>query len=145
MTVLVETKTETTATTSKADTTKTAKKTRKPIVKRGYNALGKFFQKIRIDLDMTSAQWAKEIKVSPLTLADIERGDKPLSFEIALAIANLIQEKAPEYETDYAVIVAETLKVLLIPAKASAQAVESAYMTLQYFDKQMAEQPQPTE
>lgn len=108
---------------------------RKPAVKRGFNTLGKFFAKVRVDLELTTAQWAKDLGVSQLAITNVERGDHKIGFELAVKIAKLIQEKAPQYEVEYASILAGELNVLLIPADASREAVEHAYVTLVSFDE----------
>lgn len=123
MTTPVETvKTETKATKS---TVKRAK-----AVKRDFNELGKFFAKIRIDLGMTTAEWAKSLGVSQLSITNVERGDTKLSFDLALSIAKLIQEKAPQYEGDFAYVVAKELGVLVIPAHSSDEDINVAYNIL---------------
>lgn len=115
---------ETAVTTAPKKVTKTRKA---PAAKRDFNALGKFFAKVRIDLSMTTAQWAKALGVSQLAITNVERGDHKISFDLALGIAKLIQEKAPHYEGEFAYIVAEELGVLVIPANASREQVSVAY------------------
>lgn len=123
MTTPVETVTSTT-------TTKATAKTRKPAVKRDFNELGKFFAKIRIDLGMTTSEWAKALGVSQLAITNVERGDNKLSFDLALSIAKLIQEKAPQYEGEFAGVVAKELNVLVIPAHSSDEDINYAYTIL---------------
>lgn len=123
MTTPVET---VTTTTTKAK----AAKARKPSVKRDFNALGKFFAKIRIDLGMTTSEWAKALGVSQLAITNVERGDNKLSFDLALSIAKLVQEKAPQYEGEFAGVVAKELGVLVIPAHSSDAEINVAYNIL---------------
>lgn len=106
-------------------------KTRKaPTPKRGFNDLGKFFAKIRIDLDMTTAEWAKALGVSQLAITNVERGNNQLSFDLVLKITKLIQEKAPHYEGEFASIIANQLNVLIIPAYTDTETVALAYNIL---------------
>lgn len=118
--------------------TKTQVKRAKP-VKRDMNAFGKFCAKVRIDAGLTSVEYAKALGVSGLSITNVERGDNKLSFDLALKIGKLIQEKAPHYEAEFASIVANELGVLLIPAHATAAAVEQAYFTLVNFTGESAE------
>ena len=112
-------------------TTKQATKfARKTPIKREFNLLGKFFAKVRIDTDMTTVAWAKALGVSQLAVANVERGDAKLSFDYALKVAKVIQEKAPQYEAEYAEIVAEELGVLVIPANTSRPQISAAYNIL---------------
>lgn len=113
--------------TIKAKATKTA---RKPLVKRDFNPLGKFFAKIRIDLDMTTSEWAKDLGVSQLAITNVERGDNKLSFDLALSIAKLIQKKAPQYEGEFAGVIAKELGVLVIPTHSSDEDINYAYNIL---------------
>lgn len=115
---------------SATTTAKTTKTTRKSAIKRDFNALGKFFAKIRIDLGMTTSDWAKALGVSQLAITNVERGDNKLSFNLALSIANLIQEKAPQYEGEFASVVAKELGVLVIPAHSSDAEINVAYNIL---------------
>ena len=130
MTTPVETKT--TETISKATTTKAK---RKPLVKREFNELGKFFAKIRIDAGLTTLEWAKALGVSQLAVTNVERGDSKMTFEYALKVHNLIEEKTPHYVDAFASVVANELQVLMIPANVSINAVENAYNVLTTFDK----------
>lgn len=114
---------------SKAKTVK-----RKPAVKRELNELGKFFAKVRIDTGLTTAEWAKALGVSQLAVTNVERGDAAMSFDYAMKVAKLVQEKAPHYLTALVSVIAGELGVLLIPQGTSAQAIEQAYFTLVTFD-----------
>lgn len=133
MTTPVETKTKATPAEAKA------KATRKPAVKREFNELGKFFAKVRIDADLTTAEWAKELGVSQLSVTNIERGNAQMSFEYASKVAKLIEKKAPHYLTAFVSVIAGELGVLLIPAGTSGEAIEQAYFTLVTHGKTQAE------
>lgn len=120
------------------------KKQRKAPVKKSLNELGKFFTKLRIDLDMTSADWCKHLKVSKSFISSIERDNNKITFDYAMKVFNLIKEKAPQYLNEIAVLIASELDVLVIPPHASSEAVEQAYLTLLHYDAQMAKQTQET-
>lgn len=120
------------------------KKQRKAPIKKGLNELGKFFTKLRIDLDMTSADWCKELKVSNSFVLSIERDDNKITFDYAMKVFNLLKNKAPQFLNDIAVLIASELNVLVIPPHASSEAVEQAYLTLLHYDAQMAKQTQET-
>lgn len=121
MTTVVETKPE-------------VKAKRKPAVKRDFNELGKFFAKIRIDAGLTTAEWAKALGVSQLSVTNVERGDSKMSFDYAMKVAKLVQEKTPHYTNALASVLAGELGVLLIPTGTSAETIEKAYFTLLNFD-----------
>ena len=126
MTTLVETvQAPTTITKSK-----NAKSARKAPVRRDFNSLGKFFAKVRIDLDMTTSDWAKALGVSSLSVTNLERSDAKLTFDYAIKVSKLIQEKAPHYEDEFASIVAKELGVLVIPTHSSNEDISYAYNIL---------------
>lgn len=131
MTTPVETKTKATPAEAKAK--------RKPAVKREFNELGKFFAKVRIDADLTTAEWAKELGVSQLSVTNIERGNAQMSFEYASKVAKLIEKKTPHYLTAFVSVIAGELGVLLIPTGTSGEAIEQAYFTLVTHGKTQAE------
>ena len=134
MTTPVETKTAAT-TVTKAKTVK-----RKPAVKREFNELGKFFAKIRIDADLTTAEWAKALGgVSQLMVTNIERGETKMSFDYAMKAVKVVREKAPHYLTALVSVIAGELGVLVIPQGTSGNAVEAAYRTLVTFNNTVAE------
>lgn len=115
----------------------TPAKKRKPAVKREFNVLGKFFAILRIELSMTTDNWAKDLGVSPLAVANVERGDKTMSYEFAKKVTDLVAEKAPKYSGELAAFVAEQLGVVFIPKQASGEAVEQAFLTLYHYDAQI--------
>lgn len=119
-----------------------AKKQRKAPVKKSLNELGKFFTKLRIDLDMTSAEWCKYLKVSNSFISSIERDANKITFDYAMKVFDLVKDKAPQYMNDIAVLIASELNVLVIPPHASSEAVEQAYLTLLHYDAQIAKQTQ---
>lgn len=116
------------------ETKPAVKAKRKPAVKRDFNELGKFFAKIRIDADLTTAEWAKTLGVSQLSVTNVERGDTKMSFDYAMKVAKLVQEKTPHYTNALASVLAGELGVLLIPTGTSVEAIEKAYFTLLNFD-----------
>lgn len=120
--------------TTVVETKPVIKAKRKPAVKRDFNELGKFFAKIRIDADLTTAEWAKALGVSQLSVTNVERGDTKMSFDYAMKVAKLVQEKTPHYTNALASVLAGELGVLLIPTGTSVEAIEKAYFTLLNFD-----------
>jgi len=136
MTIPVETKSTAKAVPAEAK----AKARRKPAVKRDFNELGKFFAKIRIDAGLTTSEWAQALGVSQLSVTNIERSDVQMSFNYAMKVAKLVQEKTPHYTNALASVIAGELGVLLIPTGTTAEAIEKAYFTLLNFDKLQANQ-----
>ena len=121
------TTTETKAT-AKA-TSPSAPKKRKPLVKRGFTEVGKFFAKVRIDLGLTTDQWAKKLEVSGNFINNVERGDKAFDLDfVRKAQAVLL----PEHQAEFANIVADVLGVLVIPAEASDAQIQNAYASLHF-------------
>lgn len=121
------------------------KKQRKSPIKKSLNELGKFFTKLRIDLDMTSADWCKSLNVSSSFISSIERDDAKLTFDYALKVLKLVEEKSPQHIENIVVLIADQLGVLVIPKTASPMAVEQAYITLLHYDKQVEEMKAITE
>lgn len=115
------------------------KKQRKSPIKKSLNELGKFFTKLRIDLDMTSADWCKLLNVSSSFISSIERDNAKLTFDYALKVLKLVEEKSPQHIESIVVLIADQLGVLVIPKTASSMAVEQAYITLLHYDKQVEE------
>jgi len=110
-------------------TTPSAPKKRKPIVKRGFTEVGKFFAKVRIDLGLTTDQWAKKLEVSGSFINNVERGDKTFDLDfVRKAQAVLL----PEHQAEFANIVADVLGVLVIPAEASDAQIQNAYASLHF-------------
>lgn len=117
-------------TATKAPATAKPTKTKKPLVRRDYNELGKFFAKIRIDLGITSVEWGKLISVSSLVLNRLERGDGVLTPELAVKLNQVISKQAPQYSAEFGAIVINQLGLLLVPASASKEQVQTAYDVL---------------
>lgn len=110
-------------------TTPSAPKKRKPLVKRGFTEVGKFFAKVRIDLGLTTDQWAKKLGVSGNFINNVERGDKAFDLDfVRKAQAVLL----PEHQAEFANIVADVLGVLVIPAEASDAQIQNAYASLHF-------------
>ena len=110
-------------------TTPSAPKKRKPLVKRGFTEVGKFFAKVRIDLGLTTDQWAKKLGVSGNSINNVERGDKTFDLDfVRKAQAVLL----PEHQAEFANIVADVLGVLVIPAEASDAQIQNAYASLHF-------------
>lgn len=118
------TTTSTSQTVTKAPATK---KTRKPVEKRGFNEVGKFFAKVRIDLGLTSEQWAKQLKVSASFVNNVERGEKAFDLDFVNKVNAII---LPQHHAEFASLVAEKLNVLVIPTEASNEQVQRAYNAL---------------
>lgn len=117
----------TTTSTSQTVTKAPAKKTRKPVEKRGFNEVGKFFAKVRIDLGLTSEQWAKQLKVSASFVNNVERGEKAFDLDFVNKVNSII---LPQHHAEFASLVAEKLNVLVIPTQASNEQVQQAYNAL---------------
>lgn len=110
-------------------TSPSASKKRKPLVKRGFTEVGKFFAKVRIDLGLTTDQWAKKLGVSGNFINNVERGDKAFDLDfVRKAQAVLL----PEHQAEFANIVADVLGVLVIPAEASDAQIQNAYASLHF-------------
>lgn len=110
-------------------TSPSAPKKRKPLVKRGFTEVGKFFAKVRIDLGLTTDQWAKKLEVSGNFINNVERGDKAFDLDfVRKAQAVLL----PEHQAEFANIVADVLGVLVIPAEASDAQIQNAYASLHF-------------
>ena len=109
----------------------TTKPARKPQVKKGFTALGKFFARVRIELAVTTSEWAKLIGSSQVSVSNLERKEGAvMNFAQATAITNIIAEQAPQFTYEFASIVAKDLGVLVIPATASEAQVLTAYRVL---------------
>lgn len=123
------TTTETKATAKATSPSVSAPKKRKPLVKRGFTEVGKFFAKVRIDLGLTTDQWAKKLGVSGNFINNVERGDKAFDLDfVRKAQAVLL----PEHQAEFANIVADVLGVLVIPAEASDAQIQNAYASLHF-------------
>lgn len=110
-------------------TSPSAPKKRKPLVKRSFTEVGKFFAKVRIDLGLTTDQWAKKLGVSGNFINNVERGDKAFDLDfVRKAQAVLL----PEHQAEFANIVADVLGVLVIPAEASDAQIQNAYASLHF-------------
>lgn len=121
MTTPVEVKTTTTSAPAKA---------KKPVIKRDFNELGRFFAKVRIDAQMSMPEWVSTLKTSNTTVNSLERGNGKLSLELATAIGNLIATKTPHFLKEFSQILAKELNVLFVPAGTSAEGIERAYNAL---------------
>lgn len=112
------------------DTLNTQKKIR---TKRPYNNVGKFFAKVRIDLNMATEDWAKTLNVGVLTLNEIERSDdKKLTLPLAKNIDKVIRTSAPQHLDEYANLVVTELGVLLIPEHATDYVIDAAADILEH-------------
>lgn len=103
------------------------KKTRKTPEKRGFTSVGKFFAKVRIDLDLTSEQWAKKVGVSASYVNNVERGDKEFDLYFVRKVESLL---LPEHKLEFANIVASVLGVLVIPADATDDQIKAGFYGL---------------
>lgn len=106
-------------------------KPKRTVEKRSLNAVGKFFARMRIELEMTSTEFAHAAGVSTLSLTNIERGTKPLTLEFVHNVSKIVPDS---FEAEFTFLVAANLGVLLIPITATAEQVESAYITLNTTD-----------
>lgn len=105
----------------------TQKTERKKPVRLPLNDLGKLLSKVRIDLDMTTDEFAKKAGVATITLNKFERTDAPMTLDFVRAVFSFIpQHYAPEF-LDF---VAQQLGVLLIPHDASVDQIRTAWLTL---------------
>lgn len=105
----------------------TEKAERKKPVRLPLNDLGKLLSKVRIDLDMTTDEFAKKAGVAPITLNKFERTDAPMTLDFVHAVFDFIpQHYAPEF-LDF---VAQQLGVLLIPHDADINQIRTAWITL---------------
>ena len=115
--------------TTTTETNATAPKKRKPLVKRGFTEVGKFFAKVRIDLDLTTDQWAKKLGISGNFINNVERGDKAFDLDFVRKTQAVL---LPEHQVEFANIVADVLGILVIPAEASDAQIQNAYTSLHY-------------
>lgn len=112
--------------TTPAKSTK-ATKTRKPVEKRGFNNIGKFFAIVRIHLGMKSDDWAKALGVSGSYINNVERGDKVFDLDFAFKVQKLLPE---QFRIEFADIVAHVLNVLIIPENATADQIRAGFYGL---------------
>lgn len=107
--------------------TTTTTKTRKPVEKRGLTEIGKFFAKVRIDLGITSEQWAKKLGVSASYVNNVERGNKEFDLKFVRNVLTLLELK---HQLEFADIVATVLGVLVIPAGVSPEQLRNSFLAL---------------
>ena len=103
------------------------RKPRKPVEKRGFTEVGKFFAKLRIDLGVTTEEWAKSLGVSTMYINNIERANKEFDLNFVRKVFTVIP---PEYYLGFVDIVAQTLGVLVIPSTATVGQVQQAFSIL---------------
>lgn len=127
MTTTTSTTTTSKATATTAPVTAKPAKKRKAPEKRGLTNVGKFFAKVRIDLDLTSEQYAKKLGVSASYVNNVERGDKEFDLDFVRKVQAIL---LPEHFMEFAELVANVLGVLVIPAEASATQIQNAFIAL---------------
>lgn len=104
-----------------------SQKTKRTVEKRGLNQLGKFFAKVRIELGLTTPQYATAVGASVSYINNVERGDKELTLDFVRNVANIIPAT---YAAEFAFLVASNLGVLVIPHSATAEQVQNAFVAL---------------
>lgn len=105
----------------------TQKTERKKPVRLPLNDLGKLLSKVRIDLDMTTDEFAKKAGVATITLNKFERTDAPMTLDFVRAVFSFIPD---HYAPEFLDFVAQQLGVLLIPHDASVDQIRTAWITL---------------
>lgn len=112
------------------------RKTRKPAEKRGFTEVGKFFAKVRIDLSITSEEWAKQLGVSNTYVNNVERGNKEFDLVFVRKVFAVI---TAEHYLGFAELVAQKLGVLVIPSSATSEQISHAFSILNTPASQLVE------
>lgn len=91
------------------------------------NTLGKLLSKVRIDTELSTAEFANKAGVSIATLSKFERTDTPMPLEFVRAVYPIVPT---QYIPEFCDIVAKQLGVLLIPSDATVEQINAAWITL---------------